>query len=216
LSADLLSPTRPNEPELLTGGIAYQLPAGQALPIYNGFRGELLTLVPPLKTDLAVTVMGTEGSWFRVRVGSGPCIEGFTDTALRLLGQNARPVPAAKPPRMRTSRGQVPWRIAQTPGPLLLVNAGTQLRFRGRIVATLRREGWARALSSLEEARGSAREQNEEAQVEVLAAVDDQVTVRGVVPAKSTTQVEESVFHLAPPPGPGCAAQLDSALTQSN
>jgi hypothetical protein len=203
LSADLLSASRPSAPDVLTGGVAYQLPAGQALPIFNGFRGELVTLVPPLKTDLMVTVVGSEGSWFRVRVGSGPCIEGFTNAQLRLLGQNALPVPPAKPARVRTSRGDVPWRIAQTPGPLLLVNAGTQLRFRGRIVATLRSEGWARALSSLDDT-----------EVEVLAAVDDQVTVRGMVAAKSFTQVEESVFHLTPPAGPGSAAQLDSAVSR--
>jgi hypothetical protein len=154
-----------------------------------------------LKTPLRVTVVGEQGGWFRVRVGNGPCLSGFTDAQLRLLGQAAVPAPPAQPPRVRLSRSDVPWRIAQTPGPLLLVNAGSQLRFRGRIVATFRREGWARALSPLDQS-----------EVEVLAAVDDQVTVRGVVAAKSFTQVEESVFHLAPPLGPGSAALLDSAI----
>jgi hypothetical protein len=198
--ADLLAATRPKEPQVLTGGTTYQLPAGAALPIFSESRGQLVTLVPPLKRDLTLAVVGGEEDWPRVRVGSGPCLEGFTNVPLRLLGQVARPAPASRAPRVLPSRGQVPWRIARTPGPLLLVSAGTQLRFRGRIVATFRAEGWARALSSLDQA-----------EVELLAAVDDHVTVRGVAPTRSITQVEESVFQLAPPAGPNDAAELASA-----
>jgi hypothetical protein len=198
--ADLLSATRPEKPELLTGGVTYQLPAGSALPIFDAFQGQLVTLVSPQQRDLTVVVVGGDERWPRVRVGGGPCLEGFTNVPLRLIGQNARPAPAAPAPRVRPSQGQVPWRIARTPGPLLLVSAGTQLRFRGHIMATLRAEGWARALSSLDDA-----------DVEVLLAVDDQVTVRGVAPARSLTQVEESVFQLAPAAGPGDATQLASA-----
>jgi hypothetical protein len=201
MPADLLSAVRPKEIAVLTGGITYRLPAGKALPIFGEYRGPIVTLVPPLRDDLAVTVVKHEGNWLRVRVGGGPCLEGLTYVPLDLLGQPARPAPAAPPPRLRASQGQVPWRIAQTPGPLLLVNPGTQLRFRGRIVAIFRAEGWARALSSIDQP-----------DVEVLAAVDDLVTVRGVVPARSFTQVEESVFHLAPPAGPGAAAELASGF----
>lgn len=200
--AELLSATKPKELEVLVGGVTYQLPAGQALPLYGESRGQLSTLVPPLARDLTVTVLGgADEAWPRVRVGGGPCLEGFTNVPLRLVGKNALAAPAAKLPQVRPSEGQVPWRIARTPGPLLLIKPGTQLRFRGHIMATFRAEGWARALSSLDGAT-----------VEVLAAVDDRVTVRGLAPAGSFTQVEESVFRLPPAAGPGDALELASAF----
>lgn len=201
LPAELLSANMPEDPELLAGGIIYQLPAGTALPIFDSYRGELLTLVPPLQRDLSVTVVRSEGDWLRVRLGSGPCLEGLTDVPLHLLGKQAAPLPAAQAPHLRASPTQVPWRIAETAGPLVLLSAGTKLRFRKRVVAILRAEGWARALSALDAD-----------EVEVLAAVDEQVTVRAVAPASALTQVEESVFHVAPASGPGHAAALASAL----
>ncbi|MFT3923995.1 MAG: hypothetical protein QM778_15785 [Myxococcales bacterium] len=202
LDARYLSAKPPPKSEPLESGIAYTLPANTALPVYRGPREELLTLVPPLVAELPVTVLAIERNWFMVRVGKGPFLQGFTNAPLALVGKPAGARMVQLKPKQKRPINSVPWRIAQSPGPLLLVAAGTQLRFRGRIVATLRSAGWARALGSIDH----------DGDVEVLAAVDDIVTVRGTAPKPALTVVSEEALGLEPVSGPGYAAELGSAI----
>jgi hypothetical protein len=198
-SAELFSARWPTEADVLGGGIVYRLPPGHPLPLFDAPHGALSTLIPPLREELAVSVLGIEQSWLRVRVGAGPGLEGFPQAPLVLLGHNAPETPRARKPK-RAPQAAVPWRIAQNPGPLMQVLAGAQLRFRGRLIAIFRRDGWARALGPIDAE-----------EVEVLAAVDDRVTVRGVAASASLVQVEESVFGIPPVRGPGSAIELGAA-----
>jgi hypothetical protein len=198
LPADMLTSKKPERRSALPRGIAYRLPAFLPLPIYDAPRGDLMSLVPPQPEDLQVAVLELQQNWFLVRVGRGPYLQGYTNAPLTLLGNQAK---LHALPKERPSPGaQVPWRIAQSQGPLMRVAAGTQLRFQGRIVATFRNTGWARALSALDQS-----------DVEVLAAVDEAITVRGVAPRAALTPLDESSFKLPPATGAGGAAELGSA-----
>jgi hypothetical protein len=85
--------------------------------------------------------------------------------------------------------GRVPRRILEAAGPLKRVANGAELHFRGKAIAKLRSEGWARVIA--EAPNGLA---------EVLAAADDQITVRALVDARQLADVEPGLTSVLPAP----------------
>lgn len=195
------SPQEADEP--LSRGIAYRLPPETALPLYHAPQGELITLVAPQAKAQTIQVLAVQGAWFMVRLGSGPYLEGYTNASLNLLGT---PLEAAAQPSPQTApRSEIPRRIAQAAGPLKRVPANTRVTFRGKPLATFRSEGWARVLGDPKDGK-----------LEVLTAADDNVTVRGLVPADSLIEADPSAVEAAPATATtGVASELSSAFPES-
>jgi hypothetical protein len=167
------------------GGLPYRLPARSALPVYDAPQGELLALIAPDYEDRLVQVVSLDKDWYRVRVGDGPYLIGYTNAPLT-LATRARPTDDGQRAR---ETGPMPQRIEESAGALRRIAKGTRVRFGQRSIATFRSDGWARVL--LEQPDGD---------VEVLAAADDQVTVRGLVRASELLAVEPADTRAADTP----------------
>lgn len=191
------SPVEASPP--LSKGIAYRLSPETALPLYQAPQGELITLVAPQAQAQTIQVLAVQGQWFSVRLGSGPYLEGFTNTPLTLLGT---PLEAASQPQQASPpKPEIPARIAAAQGDLRRVPPNTRLTFRGKPLATFRSEGWARML-------GAPRD----GQQEILAAADDSVTVRGLVAADALVDVESEAAAVPADAGAPLAPELSSAF----
>jgi hypothetical protein len=195
------SPSEAGEP--LSKGIAYNLPPKTALPLYQAPQGELITLVAPQEKAQTIQVLEVQGAWFSVRLGRGPYLEGYTNAPLALLGTPLEAAAQSSP--QTTPNATVPQRIAQAQGALKRVPTNTRLSFRGKALATFRSEGWARVLGN---------ENN--GQIEVLAAADDTVTVRGLVPTDALLDAEPGAIEATPtetaPEAATGAPELSSAF----
>ncbi len=165
------APESPREP-----AIAYLLPAQTAMPLFDEPEGELKALLPPQAHPLPVAVLAVEANGFRVRVGRGPYLVAFTQVPLVLLGSAPGDASSQEGPALAGS--ELPHALQQTRGTLMRIASGTKLSSRGRVVATFRSDGYARVLAT----RGQ--------EVEVLAAADDVVAVRGVTSAESLFPLE--------------------------
>lgn len=182
--------------ESVSEGTCHRLPAGQTVPVYDRPGGEAVANLPAMEPPLPVVVLMERGGWFGIRAGYGPYLTGFLNVPLTPC-EGGLPAPEPMVPAGRDGR---PYWMSQETGPLHRVAAGTQLRFHGQIIARLRTEGWARELG------------RQDGQVDVFVAVDDQVALRGLVPADSLTLVEGGNAApggsdaAAPPPAPAAHA----------
>lgn len=190
------TPPSPTAAEALEPGILYSLPAETAMPLFDEPHGALVALLPAQTFSLLVAVLAVEPTGFRVRLGQGPYLTAFTSAPLVLLGSASRTDPEPTAP----SRGLLPARIKQTPGRLMRIANGTKLSFRGVLVATFRSEGFARIL------------QENGKSVEVLAAADDHVAVRGVADAESLFAVDDPELLSGDAESQVGASELGSAL----
>lgn len=176
-----------------TPGECYRLPAGQTVPVYDRPNGQPVASLPAQDPPLTVIVLRDRAPWYGVRAGYGPYIVGYVQAQLTPCG-GPQPEPAPMTP---TGTGDVPYWMTQESGTLHRVAAGTRVRFNGRTIARLRRDGWARELG---------RQAGD--QVDVFIAVDDDVAVRGLVPASALTPMLEGAVvspSPAPPPAPAPA-----------
>ena len=87
---------------------------------------------------------------------------------------DAKAAALVKAPARVRDPAMLPARLASEPGPVKRVARGTRVMFNERVVAVFESEGWARVIA-----------QYPGGQVDVIAAVGDDVTVRGLVPVSS-------------------------------
>ena len=125
-------------------GAPHQLAAGLPFSLFDAPDGKLVfsPKASPLALDL--TVLRKEGSWYAVRVGTGPYLIGYTNAPLtpqkQALGSIARPREGSKVDRVE---GAVPARLMQERGALKRVVAGTALLFNNAPIAVLHQDAWA-------------------------------------------------------------------------
>lgn len=167
-------------------------------------NGEVLHTLPALDPPIGATILRERGDWVGVRVGIGPYLVGYVPaSALRpssashkdvptmpeVLDPWARPGTRRLPPAVANpwARGEndpegaeaepveedpLPPRLrAEVVRPVRAVRTGTRVRVDGMVVAVFRRPGWAVEL------------ERRDGQVEILGAIDEQASVRGLVPA---------------------------------
>lgn len=160
----------PDDAEPPASGTQYELAPGRALALYDESRTSVAVLIPAQRAPVPVTVVASDGGWAAVRIGEGPYLIGYTNEPLTPVGGEPHP---ARTPRAPTasSTQDVPARLAHEAGLLKRVAAGTRVTFNERVIAVFERPGWARVL-----ARYPA------GTVDVFAAADDGVAVRGLVP----------------------------------
>lgn len=161
-----------------TPGIQYMLPSQTALPLFDAPDGELKTLIPMLSDAMVIKVHSVTATGFWVELGQGPRLVGFTSAPLQLLGSSTPPPQGAQ--QVAAEAHGVPARIARASGPLKRVAHGTKVRFRGQEIATFRSEGFARVLQS----HGD--------DVEVFAAADDGLSLRGIVHPDALSDAQEA------------------------
>jgi hypothetical protein len=195
--ASLAATEAPADASAPEPGLTYGIPARTALPLYDAPQGELIALVPAQPKAMTASVFSVEHAWLGVRVGQGPYLVGYTNEPLTLQGKpgTIQHREAAKAP------SSVPRRIAETAGVLKRVANGTQVRFRDKSIAKFRSEGWARVL--LERPDGV---------VEVLAAADELLTVRGVVRATDLTDADPALVEQLLPTSAPSEPELAPAL----
>jgi hypothetical protein len=151
-------------------GKAFVLPTGSPLTLCEAPKGKVVARLGPFPFDAQVTVLGTEAGFSAVRIGSGPYLIGYTDTKLTALPSEVSPSASPIPqPRVQNPL-LLPARLNGEPGPVKRVRAGTRVSFNEHIVAVFEKDGWARVIA-----------QYPDGQVDVIAAINDDVTVRGLV-----------------------------------
>jgi len=173
-------------------GVAYQVPAALAVPLFEAPGGPLVAALPaqPVATD--VRVISEQDGWLAVRVGTGPYLIGWTHVSLhKLEGERAAPsAPAITAPATNTPLGAspkpaeqtnsqapseaaglgVPTRLVNEPGELRRVAAHSKVVFGEQVIGVFKAEGWARVLYTYP--NGFA---------DVFAAADDRVAIRGLM-----------------------------------
>lgn len=170
-----------------TEGQCYRLPPGQTVPVYERPGAEPVAQLPAQDPPLTVVVLRDRSPWYGIRAGYGPYVVGYVQAQLTPC-EGARPAPA---PLIPTSGGEVPYWITQEPGNLYRVAANTSVTFNDRTIARLRQDGWARELDR----RAGER-------VDVFVAVNDDVALRGLVPASALTLVESGERPSGTPAAP--------------
>lgn len=180
-------------------GMLYRVPPGVALPLYDQPEGELIALLPIQGQGHEVSVTAVQGNWFSVRAGTGPYLVGHTNEPLTLVG---KPAEAARPNAApaQPARGALPPDVAEVPGELKQLPAGAKLTFRGKPLATLRSPGWARVIANYPDGTS-----------EVIAAADEQVTVRGLVRTDELTDPVSADFAALQPSETARALRLSPA-----
>jgi hypothetical protein len=154
-------------------GALHELAAGQALELYDAPNGTLVAEVPAQAAPLELTVVQDEEGWHAVRVGEGPYLIGYTRAQLTPLGESH--VAPEKP----SDSDAMPAQLTREGGALKRVAPDTRVMFNDQVVAVFKQKGWARVLAEYPEGV-----------VDVFAAVDDRVAVRGLVPADALSDVK--------------------------
>ena len=185
------------EPEALSAGQCYQLPADTPVPIHESPSSDPIAELPSLDPPLSVIVLRERDGWFGVRAGYGPYITGYVQGALTpCAGELPPPTPIVP-----ASDGERPYWMAREDGALYRVAAQTPITFGGNIIARLSVDGWARELG-----------RQEGGQVDAFVAVDNNLALRGLVPASALTLVEAGAEPTPPPPEPEPEAPLPDEL----
>ena len=170
-----LAAQRADQAEALPDGEAYELPAQTALVLYDKPDGEKQLELPPASSALPLRLLSSANGWSAVRLGTGPYLAGYTNAALVRGVEAASPSRPAKP----TPAG-MPTRLAKESGTLKRVAAGTKVSFGEKVIARLHDPGLARVLATYPSG-----------EVDALIAVNDEVTVRGLVHEGALTPYAE-------------------------
>ncbi|MFW5920592.1 MAG: hypothetical protein ACOCUS_02040, partial [Polyangiales bacterium] len=178
-----VSEVNPNEVEQPTPGEPHRLPAGEEVPVYDKPGGEVIARLPALDPPLRVVVLRQRDPWKGVRVGVGPYLVGYIDAPLEaadsapsgggLIGEPARdgPIPA----RLQAEEQRPLWRLKKDARVYFYDDAGER-----HVFAIVKEDGYAREMNRYEE----------QDEVDVFAAVDDRLAVRGLVLARSLEEHE--------------------------
>lgn len=189
-------PVDPATVEAPTEGRCYRLPEGQTVPVYDRPGGQAVVSLPPQDPPGTVVVLRERAPWYGIRAGYGPYVVGYVQVPLTPCDG---PRPAPEP--MVPSGGERPYWMTLQAGNLHRVAAGTRVTFgrdpdgRPRVVARLREQGWAREIG-----------RQDDGTVDAFIAVNDDVALRGLVPASALTLVEAQTAAPVEPPASGGAA----------
>ena len=168
----LAGSSAPQGAEPPASGAVHELAAGQPLQLFDAPNGTLVVEVPAQAVPLRVTVVQDDEGWHAVRVGDGPYLIGYTRAPLT-------PVSDSEPPAPKAQGEALPAQLTREGGALKRVAADTRVLFNDQVVAVFKESGWARVLAEYPEGV-----------VDVFAAVDDRVAVRGLVPAASLSDAK--------------------------
>lgn len=158
-------------------GVLERVPAQTELRLWDRPAGSVRFVIPARQAPWCVRTLGKRGAFTAVRAGEGPYLVGYTDQALLSCADGAAPDPARSAPQA-PAQGSLPVRLLRETGPLRRVKRGAVLRFNGTEVATFEEPGYARVL---------ARYPNGE--LDVFAAVDDTVALRGLLRQEDVTDL---------------------------
>jgi hypothetical protein len=164
-AAGLAAQRAASDAEAPPSGTRVEFPSGRELVLYEQPGGARAVSVAARPAPYPVEVLNKHGSWSALRIGRGPYVIGWAELGeLRELGPDAAGSQSAV-------SGALPARIASEQGELKRVPAGTKVVFGDQVIAVFKAPGWARVLRVYEQDGFS----------DVFAAVDDDLTVRGLV-----------------------------------
>ncbi|MDB4987186.1 MAG: hypothetical protein JWN04_2364 [Myxococcaceae bacterium] len=155
-------------------GVRYRVPALTAVPLFElPATGSAPDVAPiaelaPQPEPYEVSVVRVVEGWLAVRAGSGPYLIGWTHAPLLALPEAASPPGRAS--RSALAAGELPTRLAHEQGELRRVSPQTRVLFGSQLIGVFKTAGWARVQR---EYPGGF--------VDVFAAADDDVALRGVV-----------------------------------
>jgi hypothetical protein len=193
----LLATAPPTGAEGPETGRPHSLGAGLPMALHDGAGGALMMVLPPQPRPVLVEVLFEEQGWRAVRVGDGPYLAGFTQAPIV-----ESPRPAAAPPPLLPPTDNVPLALQREPGELMGLLAGTEVRFDGRVLGRLSQPGFARVLH-----------RHPNGEVDVFAAVDDHVAIRGLVQHDRLQKLAASAPAVQPAPPAVPAPSLQPELT---
>jgi hypothetical protein len=160
-------------------GETARVPAGVALRLYDQPEGQLVYQVKARSEPWPLRVLGVRAGMAAVRAGEGPFLVGYTDAPL-LPAEGVTPsVRDPRPPKPAVRKQAIPARLLRETGPLKRVVRGAELRFDGKVIGRFRQPGYARVLAKYPNG-----------ELDVFAAVDDNVALRGLLRASEVTALE--------------------------
>ncbi len=184
----------PADAEPLSPGETRFTPAGREVPLYGRPGQEVVATLPALGSGVRVAVLRERGEWKGIRAGIGPYLVGYTNAALT---EQTADTEAPTPETPSAAPGEVPVRLrAEADKPLWRLAEGTRVRFDGRTVAILARDGWGREMNRYENS----------GEVDLFVAVDDTVAVRGMVRISDLQPAAETTTPEAPAPSAPAAS----------
>lgn len=160
-------------------GEAALVPAGIPLRLYDQPDGQLVYRVKARSEPWPLRVLGVRGGMTAIRAGEGPFLVGYTEAPL-LPAEGVTPNVRDPRPRKPAVRKQaIPARLLRETGPLKRVVRGAELRFDGQVIGRFREPGYARVLAKYPNG-----------ELDVFAAIDDSVALRGLLRANEVTALE--------------------------
>jgi hypothetical protein len=200
--ASRLGPDEPSpDAQGPTAGEPHRLPAGEQVPLYDRPNGEVIMNLPATAPPVFVEVLRERGEWKGVRVGQGPYLIGYVNAALEPTEQP----PASSPDDGTPAPGPVPQRLAaEGERPLWRVRTGARLRFNRRTIAIFAEPGLAREMNRYETG-----------EVDVFAAVNEDVALRGMLRTRDLEPYEGDGGEAAPdaqPEQPNPTESTDTGL----
>lgn len=168
-----LAPSPAANPEALPAGEARQLPADSVLVLFDRPGGNKVVELRTREAPLPVRVLSSKDGFSAVRVGTGPYLVGYTDTALEPAADGSA---TTSEPRRKAA---VPARLAHHSGELFRVAPGAAISFGKIVIGKLREPGYARVLRRFPSG-----------EVDALVAVDGAVTVRGLLRGSDLSPAE--------------------------
>jgi hypothetical protein len=198
--ADRLGPQSPGGDPERPSGTPHALPVGQEVPIYDRPNGGVIATLPALDPPLTVSLVREHRGWKAVRLGHGPYLIGYINVDLTPAQAPERP--AHSPLFTNVSDGGVPLRLrTEESQTLWRVNSGARVRFDGRTIAIFDSPGYAREMNRYDTG-----------EVDVFAAADDGIAVRGMIRAEDLSAVAGEAQSPAQTPGQA-PAQGDPSAT---
>jgi hypothetical protein len=172
-SEGLAAQAAPSEAPRPEPGSAYTVPANTVVPLFDQPGSAASGELPALPEPYTVTVVNHTDGWLALRAGDGPYLIGWTPAALT-PAPASEPAPApAREELAEPHAVRLPARLANEPGALKRVAAGTKVVFGEEVIGVLKRDGYARIVHAYDDA----------GYVDVFIAADDDVALRGLVRA---------------------------------
>lgn len=172
----------PDHPPALPGR-PILIRAEHALPVFDETGSERLLTLPPNHHFEAYEVRRDEGR-IAILLGSGPYLAGYLHHGEIIADPSPRTPPHATKERApaNAARGELPERIRrdESSGPLRRVKPATRVAFDGVTIASIDAPAYAREMARYVET----------GEVDVFVAVDDQVAIRGMIPADAIESVD--------------------------
>jgi hypothetical protein len=164
----------------------YALPPNTPLALYAEPDGALITELPARADALPVEVLGKQGVWSAVRIGSGPYLVGYTSAYLAPGASRPTVSPSLADAGAVPAASPVPTRLVSESGELKRVAAGAAISFGDKVFAKLQKPGFARVLATYPSGEADA-----------LVAVDEDVAVRGLVRGADLSAPEAREIRVA-------------------